>query len=233
MLTTMSSAHHLPSITIPSGLTIGYRGKRLLGGEKEVRLAETEDTIKLTPGRHLLLARNGRGKTTLLKTVANIIPSLSGEIDCDGTVQFVDEDLRFDSELRPRQIFNALFKDGKRKFAFEMAERIELDINKPYGKLSKGNRQKVGLIVAEARAHGDDPQILLLDEPFSGLDFAARDNVDQIWSENQDGIVRMVCVHPDEPTLKADSAILIRNGKLEQVEVDGSLDWMETKTELD
>lgn len=228
----MSSSHHLPSITIPTGLTIGYPGKRLRGSQ-EVRLATVENEIRLAPGRHLLLARNGRGKTTLLKTVAEIIPSLDGRIACDGTVQFVDEDLRFDSELRPRQIFSALFRGEKRAFAFEMADRVELDVNKPYGKLSKGNRQKVGLIVAESRTRGDGPQILLLDEPFSGLDFAARDAVDEIWSENRDGIVRLVCVHPDEPTLKADSAILIRQGKLEQVEVEGALDWMETREALD
>lgn len=228
----MNTSSSDPSVTIPEGVTIGYRSRKLLGGSPETLLATAERQISLTPGRHLLLARNGRGKTTLLKTIARIIPSLDGEIGCDGTVQFVDEDLRFDNELKPKQIFAALFKNGQRAFAMEMAERIELDVNKPYGKLSKGNRQKVGLIVAEARTYGDGPHILLLDEPFSGLDFAAREKVDEIWKENNDHIVRIVCVHPDEPTLKADSALLIREGALEQLEVDGELDWMETKHSL-
>tara|TARA_R110002096_G_scaffold238140_5_gene429590 strand:+ start:2872 stop:3561 length:690 start_codon:yes stop_codon:yes gene_type:complete len=227
----MNSTTQEPSISIPKGLTIGYRSRRL-GGQKEINLAETDEKIHLSAGRHLLLARNGRGKTTLLKTVARIIPSLKGEINCEGIVQFVDEDLRFDSELKPKQIFSALFKNGQRQFAMEMAESIELDVEKPYGKLSKGNRQKVGLIVAESRTHNNGPQVLLLDEPFSGLDFAAREKVDAIWRENQDNIVRLVCVHPDEPTLQADSAIIIREGRLEQLEVNGSLDWMETKLSL-
>jgi len=167
-----------------------------------------------------------------LKTIAGIIPSLSGVIRCQGTVQFVDEDLRFDGELKPRQVFSALFKNGQRAFAMEMAERIELDVEKPYGKLSKGNRQKVGLIVAEARTRHNGPQVLLLDEPFSGLDFAARESVDQIWREHTEGIVRLVCVHPDEPTLKADSAITIREGRLEQLPVQGTLDWMQTRLSL-
>ncbi|MEM9282315.1 MAG: ATP-binding cassette domain-containing protein [Verrucomicrobiota bacterium] len=228
----MSSAHHDPSVTIPEGLTIGYHGKRLSRRGNDTRLATTTNKIHLDPGRHLLLARNGRGKTTLLKSIAGIIPTLEGVIGCEGTVQFVDEDLRFDSELKPRQIFSALFQKDQREFAMKMAERIELDVEKPYGKLSKGNRQKVGLIVAEARASAGGPQILLLDEPFSGLDFAAREKVDTIWRENQDHIVRLVCVHPDEPTLKADSAVIIRDGKLEQLEVDGTLDWIETKSAL-
>lgn len=228
----MSDHHSQPAVTIPAGFAIGYRGARFRGGEKEVRLAVSQEAIRLDAGRHLLLARNGRGKTTLLKTVARIIPSLDGEIDCEGIVQFVDEDLRFDGEMKPRQIFSALFKNGQRRFALEMAEAIELDVEKPYGKLSKGNRQKVGLIVAETRASLDGPQILLLDEPFSGLDFAARNKVDEIWDQHRQDIVRIVCVHPDEPTLKADSALLIHDGVLERVEVDGSLDWLETRTAL-
>jgi len=221
-----------PSILLPEGLRIGYK-TRYPRTTPEIVLATTESPIQLGNGRHLLLARNGRGKTTLLKTIAGIIPSLNGKIRCEGLVQFVDEDLRFDAELKPRQIFSALFKNGQRSFAMEMAERIELDAEKPYGKLSKGNRQKVGLIVAEARTRHNGPQVLLLDEPFSGLDFAARDKVDQIWSEHAEGIVRLVCVHPDEPTLKADSAVTIREGRLEQIEVrNGTLDWLETRLSL-
>lgn len=220
-----------PSIHLPEGLRIGYRA-RFRKAAPEVSLATAATRIDLQNGRHLLLARNGRGKTTLLKTIAGIIPSLDGEIRCEGTVQFVDEDLRFDAELKPRQIFSALFKNGQRSFAMEMAERIELDVEKPYGKLSKGNRQKVGLIVAEARTRHNGPQVLLLDEPFSGLDFAAREKVDEIWREQTEGIVRLVCVHPDEPTLKADSAIAIRDGRLEQIPVNGVLDWMETRLSL-
>jgi ABC-type multidrug transport system ATPase subunit len=221
-----------PSILLPEGLRIGYK-TRFQKANPEIVLATTEFPIQLGNGRHLLLARNGRGKTTLLKTIAGIIPSLTVKISCHGLVQFVDEDLRFDGELKPRQIFSALFKNGQRAFAMEMAERIELDVDKPYGRLSKGNRQKVGLIVAESRTRHNGPQVLLLDEPFSGLDFAARDKVDQIWSEHGEGIVRLVCVHPDEPTLKADSAIAIREGRLEQIEVhNGTLDWLETRTSL-
>ena len=220
-----------PSIYIPEGLSIGY-SSRFRRKSPATSLAKAEAAIELGDGRHLLLARNGRGKTTLLKTIAGIIPSLAGHIRCQGTVQFVDEDLRFDSELKARQIFSALFKNGQRQFAMEMAERIDLDVEKAYGKLSKGNRQKVGLIVAEARTFNNGPQVLLLDEPFSGLDFAAREKVDQIWRENKSGIVRLVCVHPDEPTLKADSAVTIREGRLEQLMVNGTLNWMETRLSL-
>ena len=58
--------------------------------------------------------------------------------------------------------------------------------------------------------------MLLLDEPFSGLDFHVRNEIDDIWSENSDDHVRLVCVHPDEPTLKAESAIVISDGEIRQ-----------------
>ena len=225
-------SHHLPLVSVPDNFQIGYRPGRFSGSRTNLLLAETSSAIELCNGRHLLLARNGRGKTTLLKTIAGIIPSLKGEIALNGTVQFVDEDLRFDDELKTRNLLKALFKGDQLSFAHSMADTIELDLEKPYGKLSKGNRQKVALVVAEARAHGKDSQVLLLDEPFSGLDFAAREKVDAIWSESENSIVRLVCVHPDEPTLKADSAIMISEGRLEQIQVKGSLDWLEARKTL-
>lgn len=228
----MPAHHSNPSIKLPEGFTIGYRKRALRGDKSTTQLASTDGPINLESGRHLLLARNGRGKTTLLKTIAGIIPSLAGKLDREGSIQFVDEDLRFDPEMKARTIINAFFKNGQRTFALEMAERIELDVEKPYGKLSKGNRQKVSLIVAETRARTGGPQILLLDEPFSGLDFVARDNVDAVWRETESDILRLVCVHPDEPTLQATSALVIRDEKLEQIEVDGSLDWNKTKESL-
>ena len=80
----MKSPQSEPSVSLLKGLTIGYRGRKLTGS-KETSLASADEDIRLETGRHLLLARNGRGKTTLLKTVANIIPALKGKIECDGT----------------------------------------------------------------------------------------------------------------------------------------------------
>ena len=113
-----------------------------------------------------------------------------------------------------------------------MAERIELNLEKPCGQLSKGNRQKASLILAEASAYKNGPQILLLDEPFSGLDFAARERLNAVWRENQGHIIRLICIHPDEPTLEADSALIICDGEIKQVAVDGALDWRKTRHTL-
>ena len=222
-----------PAVCIESDLTIGYRARKWRGGNS-VRLAEASDKIKLSSGRHLLLARNGRGKTTLLKTLAGLIPTFEGRFDISGQIQFIDEELRFDPELTSKQIFRSFFTNGLLEKAMTYSERLELDVKKQYGKLSKGNRQKVALVLAETRACDDnaDGQVLLLDEPFSGLDFHVRNEVDSIWNENNDHHVRLVCVHPDEPTLKAESAIVISDGVIRQLDVDGALDWFETRESL-
>ncbi|MCB1085575.1 MAG: ATP-binding cassette domain-containing protein [Verrucomicrobiae bacterium] len=221
-----------PKIQIHHQLAIGYRRKPLKGQKADLRLAEATSDIQLESGRHLLLARNGRGKTTLLKTLAGLLPALDGRFVVDGQIQYVDEELRFDPELTSKQIFKAFFTNGLLERALGYAERLELDVKKPYGKLSKGNRQKVTLVLAETRASDGKGQVMLLDEPFSGLDFHVRDEVDAIWRENSNGVVRLVCVHPDEPTLQAESAIVINDGAILQMEVDGALDWFETRKSL-
>ena len=221
-----------PKIAISKGLTIGYRTNRLFGANHTHSLATAKSAIHLGEGRHLLLARNGRGKTTLLKTLAGLHPSLAGDFDVRGRIKFVDEDLRFDDELTPRQIFRSFFSRELLDIALGYAERLELILDKGYRKLSKGNRQKVALILAEAASADGEPRVLLLDEPFSGLDFFARKEIDAIWRENSKNVIRLLCVHPDEPTLQAESAILIHDGSIEQVMAEGQLDWLKTRTKL-
>jgi ABC-type multidrug transport system ATPase subunit len=221
-----------PTITIEPGMTIGYARRKLRGDGPTLKLATADSKICLEEGRHLLLARNGRGKTTLLKTLAGLLPAVDGGFGVNGQVQYIDEELRFDPELTSKQIFKAFFTNGLLEKALGYAERLELDVKKQYGKLSKGNRQKVTLIVAETQARNGKGQVMLLDEPFSGLDFHVRDEVDAIWRENSQDVVRLVCVHPDEPTLRAESAVVINDGVIRQIAVEGALDWFETRKSL-
>ncbi|MEM1085056.1 MAG: ATP-binding cassette domain-containing protein [Verrucomicrobiota bacterium] len=193
-----------PHLKLSSGLTIGYRDP----------LAKADEAITLDSGTHFLLARNGRGKTTLLRTISRSLKQLDGSVEVSGRLQYVPEDMQFDAEIPVSSIFRAMLPKDRLKAAKELAERIELDLKKPYAKLSTGNRRKTSLIIAEYSLDPTKSNILLLDEPFSGLDAHARAAFEQIWKLNADKTLRLVSCHPDYDSMAMPSALLIQDGSI-------------------
>jgi len=188
-----------PSIRFDSGLAIGYKNP----------LAVFADTVSLQGGTHFLLARNGRGKTTLLRTIAGSLNKISGNFTSEGYMQYLPEDMIFDPELSPRAVFKSLIPKASLDAAFELADRIELDVDKLYGQLSTGNRRKTALIMAEYSIRHDRGNILLLDEPFSGLDAFARETFEEIWNQSSENVLRLVSCHPDYDSMSMPSVLLI------------------------
>ena len=212
-----------PSITISDSFAIGYN----------TPIASAASSIELSVGNHFLLARNGRGKTTLLKTLAGGLKAISGDFASNGRVQFVNEFLEFDRELTPTTVFKALVPKKRRKLALEMAETVELECRKPFGKLSRGNRQKTLLILAECRAAEEDQaQILLLDEPFTGLDAFTQEFFLNHWSVNTSNTLRLITCHPDSDEAEFPSVVTISNAKLSHVNPDSDCHWGALKTAL-
>lgn len=129
-----------------------------------------------------LLGRNGAGKTTSIRILMNVFPADAGEVLTDG--KQIDYDkislgyLPEERGLYPKKliidqlVYFAELKGMKRTDAVQSVDRwlkrLELYEyrNKRLDTLSKGNQQKIQLITALAH----DPQIVILDEPFSGLD---------------------------------------------------------------
>lgn len=220
-MTTTTPLARTASVTLSQGLSIGYRSV----------LAEVSEDIPLQNGTHYLLARNGRGKTTLLKTVSGLIKKVGGSFRSSGRCQFVGDDLSFDKELTAKLIFAALIPPSRRQEAYKLAEALELDVAKPFGKLSFGNRKKVGLIVAEFRLGDDQPNIILYDEPFTGLDTPARETIRQRWEETEDEVLRIVSCHPDFDAMSMPSALVISDGKI-FLGGDGNQTWADFKDRL-
>ena len=129
-----------------------------------------------------LLGRNGAGKTTSIRILMNVFPADAGEVLTDGKP--IDYDkislgyLPEERGLYPKKliidqlVYFAELRGMKRTDAAQSVDRwlkrLELYEyrNKRLDTLSKGNQQKIQLITALAH----DPQIVILDEPFSGLD---------------------------------------------------------------
>lgn len=133
-----------------------------------------------------LLGPNGAGKTTTVRMVSGLLPPTSGEVQVFGfdpmeqpilvkqRIGLVPEDHILYESLTPREFYNFVASvrrldesELKRRIrslvdAFEFSEYYD----KPIAALSHGNRQKASILAAIIH----DPPLLVLDEPFSGLD---------------------------------------------------------------
>ncbi len=205
------SAAPTPSIQMSPGLEIGYGSV----------LARLEAAVVLGGGTHFLLARNGRGKTTLLRTLAGSHKPVAGSFRSTGFVQYLPEDLRFDPDVGAKTLMQVLLPKERRAAAMALAERIELDVKKPYGRLSTGNRRKISLIIAEYSVRPKGGNILLLDEPLSGLDVFARQTFEEIWQQSTEDVLRVISCHPDYDAMALPSTLLIEGGKIRHLQQPG------------
>lgn len=211
------------SITIPPEFKIGY---------KKSVVAQSQSEIELCEGTHYLLARNGRGKTTLLRTLARSLPAVSGEIYAQGMVQFVPEDIEYDDHLSAEVILKTLVPKGRREACLAFAEKVELDVKKNYRSLSTGNKRKISWLMAEFFCDPAGGNVLLLDEPFTGLDSYVRDAFMEYWAENVEGICRLVSCHPDFDSMAINSAVMISEGNITASNSRSGQSWGELKEAL-
>jgi ABC-2 type transport system ATP-binding protein len=155
-----------------SGLTMSYGRRR---GIEDVRLRVNRGTICG------FLGPNGAGKSTTIRILMGLMRSQRGEArilghDCwsNGTrlrhaVGYVAGDVRLNSWLTLRTGLRVLSNIRHRPLTapgFELAEQFRLEPDLNVRRMSRGNRQKLALILALAH----DPDVLILDEPTSGLD---------------------------------------------------------------
>ena len=129
-----------------------------------------------------LLGRNGAGKTTSIRILMNVFPANSGEVLIDGKpIDYNKIGIGYLPEERglyPKKLIIdqlVYFAELKGMSAKDAVKAVDYWLgrlgmseyrNKRLDTLSKGNQQKIQLITALAH----DPDIVILDEPFSGLD---------------------------------------------------------------
>lgn len=126
------------------------------------------------------LGPNGAGKTTTIRMLLGFLNPTAGRLSVLGGVPAQDPrlrrrigylpgDFRMDASMTGQALFDwfgELRGNLNRQRVAELVERLQLDPSRPFGTLSKGNRQKIGLV----QAFQHDPDVLILDEPTTGLD---------------------------------------------------------------
>lgn len=129
-----------------------------------------------------IVGRNGAGKTTTIKSIMGIIEPEEGSITFDGidirkakvSIGYLPEErgLYVNAVVKDQLLYFAMLNGMDKKVAFteikKLLEEFKIPgyLNKKVKTLSKGNKQKIQLISAILHK----PQIVILDEPFSGLD---------------------------------------------------------------
>jgi len=192
------------------------------------RLAAVNDlSIAVAPGEvYALLGPNGSGKTTTLRCVLGYVRPSSGGIAvlgadprdprCRVRVGYLPGDLRLDPRLTAAQILRDFARMrarfGRLSDIAATAERLGVDLGRRFGEMSRGNREKVGLVSAFMHR----PDVLVLDEPTSGLDPIGQDAVlDLVRDARIRGCAVVLSSHVlSEVELVADRVGMLRSGQL-------------------
>jgi ABC-2 type transport system ATP-binding protein len=191
------------------------------------------------------LGANGAGKTTTLKLLMRLIFPTSGtarildrdiqDVRMHERIGYLPENPYFYDYLTGREfleycaeIFGYPAAERKKRAA-DLLARVKLEEKKwdtQLRKYSKGMLQRVGL----AQSLINDPDIVFLDEPMSGLDPVGRREVrDLIASLREDGKTVFMCSHIlSDIEVLCDRVAILKRGKLAQV---GHLDELRQKTE--
>lgn len=200
------------------------------------RVVVDDVSLSIQPGQvTCLLGPSGCGKSTTLRMIAGVEMQDSGEIHVDGNL-VCDTVFRVPAE---RRRIGLMFQDfalfphltvadnvafgltgsaaEKRARVGEMLDRVDLRrfIDAWPHELSGGEQQRVAL----ARALAPEPRIMLMDEPFSGLDNRLRDEIRDttLTILKEAGTAVLLVTHePEEAMRMADDIALMRNGKIVQ-----------------
>ena len=175
-----------------------------------------------------LIGPNGAGKSTTMRSMLNFIFPTNGEISIAGLDSVKDylairnligylpgEFTTYDNMTGLEYLTHMMHlrnKPEKINYAKSLAKKFDLDLNKKSKQLSKGNKQKIGII--QAFCH--DPEILILDEPTSGLHPLKQQEFDElILKYKEKGKTIFISSHVlPEVEMLCDRVAIIKNGKI-------------------
>lgn len=171
-----------------------------------------------------LLGPNGCGKTTLIKTMTGLIKDYEGHVFIDGeepgvhtksVIAYLPEKSYLPDWMKPKdaiRYFADFYEDFDSAKAEQMVKDFGLDMKQKIKTMSKGQQEKISLILVMCRK----AKLYILDEPLGGVDPAAREAILELilknYTENATVLMSTHLIHDIEPVL--DRAIMISKGKL-------------------
>lgn len=181
--------------------------------------------LTLTNGKLIgLLGPNGSGKTTLIKLINGLLTPTSGEIYVTGqkpgvetkiNVAYLPDNSYLNSWMTVEQIvdmFTEFYQDFRPALAYQMLSQLGIDKKRKLKTLSKGNKEKVCLILVMSR----NAKLYVLDEPIAGVDPATRDYIMSVIINNYNPdasvLISTHLISDIEQVL--DEVIFIQNGEI-------------------
>lgn len=218
-------------------------------------IAVNDVSFTVEPGRIFgILGPNGAGKTTTIRCLLDIIKPDRGEIHFNGEV--ADESFRNKVGYLPEErglysksrVIDVLCYFGElrglshseaKNQTMHFLKKLEISnyANKKVNELSKGNQQKIQFVAAVI----NNPTILILDEPFAGLDPINQQLIKNLIQEFlDDGRIILLSTHQMEVAERLCSQILLINkgeeilkGKLSEIKKNfGKISWVIKSTQI-
>ncbi|WP_270737708.1 ABC transporter ATP-binding protein [Streptococcus anginosus] len=171
-----------------------------------------------------LLGPNGSGKTTMIKLINGLLQPNDGKILIDRLqpssetkkiVSYLPDTTYLNENMKVKdalQYFQSFYADFEIERAQALLQDLHIDENLTFKKLSKGNKEKVQLILVMSR----QAKLYVLDEPIGGVDPAARDYILKTiinnYSPSASVLISTHLISDIEPIL--DEIIFIDNGKI-------------------
>ena len=189
------------------------------------KTALNDINLSIEPGHIIgLLGPNGSGKTTLIKIICGLLQPTGGSVLVDGNPvgpkskaivsylpdrTYLDESMTVGSAI---DMFKYFYDDFDEKRAEEMLSSLNIDPKNKIKTLSKGNKEKVQLILVMSRR----AKLYILDEPIAGVDPAARDYILRTIISNFEPSASLIIathlISDVEPVL--DEAIFLQDGNI-------------------
>lgn len=177
------------------------------------------------------LGPNGAGKSTTIKTILNFIHPTNGEAKIYGLdsqkdsvqiktkVGYLAGDIALYENMTGKALIEHMLYVSKQPYTpyiDELIKKLQAQLNRPIETLSKGNKQKIGLILAFMHK----PDLIILDEPTSGLDPLMKQVFyDMVLEARDEGKTVFVSSHDLTEVRKiCKRAAFIREGKLIKIE---------------